>query len=137
VNLRVAVKAALVGALALDVGLAAMTFLAPGLWFDTFHGAMEVDPYALAFLRRCGANWAAFALVQAIALAVADRDPRWLAVVAGVRFSDLFTDLTYVATVPSLTALGWAFLLPPPVLNLGMGILMLAGHRQAAGEGQR
>jgi hypothetical protein len=55
----------------------------------------------------------------------------WLAVTAGVRFSDLFTDLSYILAVPSLTTLGWILLLPPPVLNLVGVVIMLRGYYQA------
>ena len=46
-------------------------------------------------------------MAQAIALIRWRRRPVWLAVVAGVRFSDLFTDLSYVLVVPILTSMGW------------------------------
>jgi hypothetical protein len=50
--------------------------------------------------------------------------------VAGVRFSDLFTDISYVLAVPSLTTFGRACLLPPPLLNLVSVVIMLRGYRQ-------
>jgi hypothetical protein len=43
---------------------------------------------------------------------------------AGVRFSDLFTDVSYIVAVPSLTTLGWILLLPPPFLNL-VGVVIM------------
>ena len=55
----------------------------------------------------------------------------WLAVTAGARFSDLFTDVSYILTVPSLTTLGWILLLPPPVLNLVGVVILLRGYYQA------
>jgi hypothetical protein len=48
-----------------------------------------------------------------------------------VRFSDLFTDLSYIAGAPSLTTLGWILLLPPAFLNLVGVVIMLRGYRQA------
>ena len=59
------------------------------------------------------------------------KEPVWLAVSAGVRFSDLFTDVSYIVAVPSLTTLGWILLVPPPFLNLIGVVIMLAGYRQA------
>jgi hypothetical protein len=64
------------------------------------------------------------------ALALANR-PVWLAVSAGVRFSDLFTDVSDIVAAPSLTTLGWILLLPPPFLNLLGVVIMLVGYRQA------
>src|SRR5260370_3218555 len=58
-------------------------------------------------------------------------DPVWLAVSAGVRFSDLFTDVSYILAVPSLTTLGWIFLVPPPFLNLVGALIILSGYSQA------
>jgi hypothetical protein len=117
-------------ALAEDTVLFVMTLLAPDIWFRVLHAAAPAG-LETAFLRRTGGQWAAFALAQAIALWRWRKDPVWLAVAAGVRFSDLFTDLLYVLDVPSLTALGWVLLLPPPVLNLVGVVIMLLGYKQA------
>jgi hypothetical protein len=46
------------------------------------------------------------ALAQAITLWRWPKDPVWLAESAGIRFSDLFTDVSYMLAVPSLTTLG-------------------------------
>jgi hypothetical protein len=51
---------------------------------------------------------------------------------AGVQFSDLFADFSYILSVPSLTTAGWIFLLPPPVLNLLGVVIMLWGYYQRA-----
>jgi len=129
-RLKAAILIYLWVALAEDTILFVMTWVAPDLWFRVFHAAMP-SPLETAFLRRTGGQWAAFALAQAISLWRWRRNPVWLAVVAGVRFSDLFTDLLYVLAVPSLTTLGWVLLLPPPVLNLIGVVIMLLGYKQA------
>lgn len=118
------------GALLEDTLLVVMAWLAPDLWFRVFH-ASAPQGLEIAFLRRSAGQWAAFALAQAIALWRWRRDPLWLVIVAGVRFSDLFTDIAYVLSAPSLTTLGWALLLPPPVLNLLGVVILLRGYRQA------
>jgi len=59
-----------------------------------------------------------------------------LAVTAGVRFSDLFTDVSYILAAPSLTTLGWALLTPPPVLNLVGVVIMLWGYNQMQKAGR-
>ena len=56
----------------------------------------------------------------------------WLRVAAGARFSDLLTDLSYLAAASSLTSLGRLLLLPPPVLNLVGVVILLRGYRQAS-----
>jgi hypothetical protein len=81
-------------------------------------------------LFRSAGQWAAFALAQGIVLACWRKRPIWLAIVAGVRFSDLFTDVSYVLAVPSLTTLGWICLLPPPLLNLVGVVIMLRGYQE-------
>jgi hypothetical protein len=113
-----------------DTFLFLMSWLAPDLWFRVFHGVVPAG-LEIAFLRRSAGQWAAFALAQAITLWRWRKEPVWLAVEAGVRFSDLFTDISYVIAVPSLTRLGWAFLLPPPFLNLVGVVIMLRGYKQA------
>jgi hypothetical protein len=131
-RLKILILVFLWAALIEDTLLVLVAWLAPGLWFRVFH---ESAPASLdvAFLRRSAGQWAAFALAQAVALRRWRRDPVWLAVAAGVRFSDLFTDLAYVASVPHLTRVGWALLLPPPVLNLVGVVILLRGYRQGAG----
>ena len=112
-----------------DTGLFLMAWFAPDLWFRLFH---ETAPLGLdvALLRRSAGQWLAFALAQGIALWKWKVDPIWLVVVAGVRFSDLFTDISYILAVPSLTTFGWMCLLPPPLLNLVGVIIMIRGYRQ-------
>src|SRR5262245_36110289 len=86
-------------ALAEDTILFVMTWIAPDIWFRILHAAAPAG-LEIAFLRRSGGQWAAFALAQAITLWRWRKNPVWLGVAAGVRFSDLFTDLLYVLNVP-------------------------------------
>lgn len=129
-GLRIVILVYLWGALVEDSALFLMSWLAPNIWFQLFH---TVTPSALesAFLRRSGGQWAAFALAQAITLWRWKKNPVWLAVTAGVRFSDLFTDISYIVAVPSLTTLGWVCLSPPALLNLLGVVIMLRGYEQA------
>ncbi len=81
-------------------------------------------------MRRSARQSAGFRLAQAIhALALGDATRS--SITAGVRFSDLFTDVSYILAVPTLTWLGWALLVPPPALNLVGVVIMLLGYRQA------
>ena len=127
-RLRIAILIYLWAALLEDTGLFLMAWLLPDVWFRIFH---NVPPASLdiALLRRSAGQWAAFALAQGIALCCWRKKPIWLVMVAGVRFSDLFTDISYILAVPSLTTAGWACLLPPPLLNLVGVVIMLRGFR--------
>jgi hypothetical protein len=133
-RLRFAILIYLWAALLEDTSLFLIAWLQPELWFRYFHG---VAPAGLdvAFLRRSAGQWAAFALAQAITLWCWKKQPVWLVMVAGVRFSDLFTDLSYVLAVPSLTTLGWVCLLPPPLLNLVGVVIMLRGYKVTVSRG--
>jgi hypothetical protein len=126
-GLKIAITIYLWLALLEDSILFVLSWLAPNLWFQLFHNAMPTV-LATAFLRRSGGQWAAFALGQAITLMCWRKNPVWLAVAAGLRFSDLFTDICYIIAVPSLTLLGWGLLTPPPVLNLVGVIILLRGY---------
>jgi hypothetical protein len=117
-------------ALVEDTVLFVMAWLTPDIWFRLFHAAVPAG-LETALLRRSAGQWAAFALAQAVTLWRWKKDPVWLAVSAGVRFSDLFTDVSYILAVPSLTTLGWILLVPPPFLNLVGVVIMLCGYRQA------
>jgi hypothetical protein len=110
-----------------DVTLTLWAFAFPELWFHVFHGVPYDDPEA--FLRRCGANWAAFALVQLIAFLRWRRAPVWLALVAGVRLSDIFTDLTYVLMAHDTTWFAKLTLAPMAVCNLLLGVVLLKAYR--------
>ena len=118
------------GALLEDTIIFVMSWLTPDVWFRLFHDAAPAS-LDVAFLRRSAGQWAAFALAQGIALWRWRKQPIWLPIVAGVRFSDLFTDLSYMLAVPSLTALGWCVLIPLPLLNFIGIVILLRGYRQA------
>jgi hypothetical protein len=117
------------GSLVEDSVIAVLAWLAPDLWFHLFHRADPVD-LDVALLRRAAGQWAAFAVVQAIALWRWRRQPLWLIAVAGARISDLLTDISYLVAVPSLTRLGWMALLPPPFLNAAFIAVMVLAYRQ-------
>ena len=129
-RLRIAILVYLWAALAEDTLLFVLAWIAPDLWFRLFHDSAPAG-LEVALLRRSAGQWAAFALAQAIALWLWRKRPEWLAVVAGIRFSDLFTDISYIVAVPSLTQLGWILLLPPALLNLVGVVIMLWGYQQA------
>ena len=124
------------GALALDVTIAVLAWTGPELWFRLLHETAPT-PLEVALLRRSAGQWAAFALAQALTLALWRRRPEWLAVAAGVRFSDLATDLSYILVAPFLTPLGWACLLPPAPLNLIGFFVLLRCHRLAVADPSR
>jgi hypothetical protein len=126
------VTATLAGLLALDVVLATVAFGFPELWFQVFHGVPYQDPEG--FLRRCAANWAAFALLQAIALRRWRREPWWLLVVAGARLSDIFTDWTYLFFAHDVTWFARASLATTSPGNLVVGIFLVKRWRERCGS---
>jgi hypothetical protein len=128
--LRLAILAYLWAALTEDTVIFVLAWIYPDLWFQLFHHATPAG-LEVALLRRSAGQWAAFALAQAIAIARWRKKPVWLAVVAGVRFSDLFTDISYILAAPTLTPLGWLLLSPPAVLNLVGVVIMLKGLEEA------
>ena len=123
----------LCGALVEDTSIFALAWLEPDVWFRWFHRAQAAG-LETALLRRAAGQWAAFAIVQAIALLRWRVRPLWLVAVAGLRASDLLTDLSYIAAVRSLTTLGWALLTPPAFLNAVFIVVMALAYRQAAGR---
>jgi hypothetical protein len=128
-RLRIAILIFLWAALVEDTLLFVMAWLAPDFWFRVFHAALPAG-LDVAWLCRSAGQWIAFSLLQGVTLWRWKREPLWLVVTAVARFTDLFTDISYVISAPSLTQLGWAFLLPPPVLNLIGIVIMLRGYQQ-------
>ena len=117
------------GALIEDSALFVIAWVAPDTWFHLFHAA---DPasFDVPFLRRSAGQWLAFAVFQAIALWRLRKEPIWLPIAAGLRLSDLFTDVSYLIAVPSMTTIGWVLLVPPPILNLAGAIVLLSVYRR-------
>lgn len=127
------IQGVLIGLVIFDLTLVIVAALFPQLWFDVFHGVAYDDPQG--FLRRCAANWAAFLLMQSLALARWKKDRVWLAIVAGVRLSDIFTDVTYVLVARDTTWFAKATLAPSSVANLLLGLFLLRAYRAMAHAG--
>ena len=136
-GLRSWITATLVYLVLFDLVLVTWVFTAPELWFTVWHGVPGDD--SAGFLKRCGANWAAFLLFQSIALWRWKREPWWLVVVAGVRLSDIFTDLTVSMVAHDLTWTGAVLLPAGSLMNLVLGSwLICAWHmgEMAAARGR-
>ena len=118
------VRALLVSLTAFDLLLVIWVFALPDVWWAVFHGVERVDPQHL--LQRMGANWAAFFVFELIATLRWRRAPHWVLVVAGVRLSDIFTDVTYVIACDDATWFAWATLPLMSFTNLLMGLWLLA-----------
>lgn len=111
------VVSSLLAALALfDLLLVGWAFGFPDLWFTLFHTDLQGSAGAELFLMRCGAAWGAFALFQGLAWLNWQRQPFWLVLIAGVRFSDIFTDPVYTLFAPDPS---WFALLTLPLMGLG------------------
>lgn len=130
VDLRQRISFVLGGLVVFDVILTSWVFFAPDLWFEVFHGVPYNDPEG--FLPRCGANWAAFALFQAVAFLRWRKATYWVAVVAGVRLSDIFTDWTYALFAHDMTPLGYLGLALASPMNMITGWWLLRAYRQSA-----
>lgn len=112
--------------IAVDLVLCLVGFACPELWFDLIHGAPPLDPQR--FLQRTAAAWTAFLVLEVIAIVRFRRRPAWLAVIAGVRCSDMFTDITHALLAPDMTAFGHACLLAASPFNLLAGLYLLRAH---------
>ncbi len=111
-----------------DIVLSATCLLAPELWFRLIHGAEHVDPQGLAI--RTGAVWAAFVLFQFIAWRRWEYQPYWLAVIAGIRLTEVFSDWTYLYVAESLTWFGRAGLFVNPPMNVFLGWFFIRAYRR-------
>ncbi len=112
----------------LDVVLATAGFCFPELWFKLFHGVDYVDPQG--FLRRCAANWTAFAIIQFLALVRWKKEPFWLVMVAAVRFSDVFTDMTCLWFCSDITLFGRISLFGAGPANFLFGLYFFLAYKK-------
>ncbi|MFW5876878.1 MAG: hypothetical protein ACOCXM_09085 [Myxococcota bacterium] len=123
------IQALLVGLVLVDAALVVWAFGFPELWFGLFHRTLEGSAGAELFLKRCGANWGGFLLFQLLALKYWKAQPFWLAIVAGLRFSDIFTDAVYALFAEDLT---WIAALSLPImglLNFALGWFFLRSYQ--------
>lgn len=124
----------LLGLVIFDLLLIVWVTAWPELWFFAFHGAWERPELAQLFLWRCGANWAAFLLFQAIAWRRWRAEPAWLLVVAGVRWSDIFTDPSYSLLADSTTWFTWLALPAMGLINFALGLYLWRAGRALRAE---
>ena len=125
-----AVDALLVVLIFLDVLYDIVIFSSPETWFRVMHGAPYIDPEGL--LRRTAAVWAAFALWQIIALARWKKNPHWLMLVAGIRWTEIFADWTYVYFAQSITTIGRLALLSAGPINFLCGWFFYRSYFKAS-----
>lgn len=124
------------GGLALDVVISVLAWTAPQTWFAIFHDTVP-QGLEIALLRRAAGQWTAFALAQALALIFFRKKPLWLVIVAGIRLSDIFTDLFYMLSAQPLTTRGWLIFAPLPLINVAGVFLLLRCHALREAEGRR
>lgn len=107
----------------LDLVLSSLCLLRPDLWIQTMHGGEYGDP--LGFIRRLGAVWLAFFIFQLVALVLWQKHPYWLVLVAGIRFTEIFSDWFYWYFAEQLTWFGNFGLLIAPPSNIIFGVILL------------
>lgn len=120
----------LAGLVVLDIVLSGTCLFFPEVWFRLFHGAAYIDPQGL--LRRTGAVWAAFTVLQLMALVRWQRCPHWLVLVAGVRLTEIFSDWTYLFFCSDITWFGRMALFISPPANLAFGWILLRTWKRVA-----
>jgi hypothetical protein len=106
----------LVGLIILDGVYVVIAFFFPEWWFASLHGVPYVDPEGL--LPRAGAVWLAFVIVQLLALIKWQSRVYWLAVTAGLRSAELFTEWTYLLSAHDMTTTGQIGLLLSTPANM-------------------
>jgi hypothetical protein len=132
---RLRIHLLLVGLVILDIVLSVTALLFPSLWFRLFHDAAYVDPQGL--LRRTGAVWVAFTLLQLLALVRWTKQPHWLVLIAGVRLTELFSDWSYLLFCSSITLTGRLGLLVAPPANLLFAWLLMRAWKRLQSPASR
>jgi hypothetical protein len=125
---RAQINALLIALVALDVVLSVIAIGFPGTWSRVMHGLPYDDPAGL--LRRTGAVWAAFVVLQLIALVRWRDQPYWLPLIAGVRFTELFSDWVTIAAAQRVTTLAIVSLALSPLANLVFGSILISTYQR-------
>ena len=126
------VSRTLAGLTLLDLAYFVVIFVSPGTWNRLFHGTSYVDRQGL--LHRMGASWLAFAFFQGVALLRWREHPHWLALVAGIRSSELLSDWVLALFAERLTVGGRIGLLVASPFNILMTWFFLRGYRRFKGS---
>jgi hypothetical protein len=115
-----------IGALVLmDAVLAGIILISGQTWFDLMHGTDQVDPGG--YLKRTGALWLSFAIIEAIAFVRWREAPHWLMVLAGVRWGDVLSDWTWWGAMDDRTWLAHVLLLATPA-NVLLGLFFFRAY---------
>lgn len=114
----------------LDVVLSATCLFSPDTWYQTFHGVPYDDRDPMGLLKRTGAVWVAFSLLQLIAFFRWEKEPWWLVLIAGVRLTELFSDWTYMYVAESMTTMGRIGLFIAPPGNLAFGWFLIWAYKK-------
>jgi hypothetical protein len=125
---RAQINLLLFGLVVLDAVLSATAIVFPQRWTEAFHHLPYEDPAGL--LRRAGAVWLAFLVLQVIALARWQDQPYWLTIIAGVRLTELFSDWATLLAAQQVTTVGVAALAISPVSNLAFGWVLIATYKR-------
>lgn len=125
-ELKTVIKIVLIVLIVLDVMYAITCLFLPQMWFDTIHGVPYVDPQGL--LRRTGAIWATFALLQLIALIRWPTRTYWIAIIAGVRLSEIFADWAYLFFAQDKTAFGSIALFVATPANIAISLFFFRSY---------
>ncbi|MBI2966714.1 MAG: hypothetical protein HYY40_02740 [Bacteroidetes bacterium] len=116
----------------LDLALSTICLYSPELWFKIMHGTGYAD--SLGIIRRLGAVWFAFLVFQSAALFLWKKQAWWLVLVAGIRFTEIFSDWVYWYFAENLTWFGYFGLLISPPANLFFGIILIKSYLQFHNE---
>lgn len=133
-GLRKSIYVLLVFLVILDLVLSTTCLLYPDKWFMTFHGVHYAGLDVEGLLKRTGAVWVAFTLLQLIALIKWEKQPWWLVLIAGVRLTELFSDWTYMYVAHTMTTIGNIGLFIAPPGNLAFGWFLIWAYRKIMKE---
>jgi hypothetical protein len=114
----------------LDLVLSTTCLVFPDKWFMTFHGVHYDNLDVEGLLKRTGALWVAFTLLQLLAFFFWRKSPWWLVLIAGVRLTELFSDWTYLYVAHTMTTIGKMGLFIAPPGNLVFGIFLVWAYKK-------
>ena len=129
-KLKLFINILLVFLVILDLVLSTTCLVFPDKWYMTFHGVHYDNLDVEGLLKRTGALWVAFTLLQLIALIRWRKAPWWLVLIAGVRLTELFSDWTYMYVAHTMTTIGKMGLFIAPPGNLVFGIFLVWAYKK-------
>ena len=128
ISFKLFIKFLLIFLTLIDIFLIIMGLVFPAVWLKWIHGVYVPDHQGLMIY--IGGIWLAFASLQILATILWENHVYWLAVIAGVRWTESCAGWLQLMAANDLSAFGKIFLASVPAANLVFGYILIRCYQE-------